>query len=40
MLTTDRNGQQQQLSVDPAAVAQQIQPLQEMQQPPNDEVTE
>jgi len=40
MLTIDRNGQQQQLSVDPAAVAQQIQPLQEMQQPPNDEVTE
>ncbi len=39
-LTIDRNGQQQQLTVDPAAVAQQVQPLQELQQPPTNEVTE
>jgi len=39
-LTIDRNGQQQQLTVDPAAVAQQIQPLQEAQQPQNNEATE
>ncbi|HEU0224469.1 MAG TPA: type II secretion system protein GspC [Steroidobacteraceae bacterium] len=39
-LTIDRNGQQQQLTVDPAAVAQQLQPLQELQQSPNNEVTE
>jgi general secretion pathway protein C len=39
-LTIDRNGQQQQLTVDPAAIAQQLQPLQEMPQPQNDEATE
>ena len=40
MLSIDRNGQQQQLTVDPGAVAQQLQSLQEMQQPRNDEATE
>lgn len=39
-LTIDRNGQQQQLTVDPAAVAQQVQPLQELQQSPDNEATE
>lgn len=39
-LTIDRNGQQQQLTVDPAAVAQQVQPMQDLQQPPSNEVTE
>jgi general secretion pathway protein C len=39
-LTIDRNGQQQQLTVDPATVAQQMQPLQDMQQQPNNEATE
>ncbi len=39
-LTIDRNGQQQQLTVDPAAVTQQLQPLQEPQQPQGNEVTE
>lgn len=39
-LTIDRNGQQQQLTVDPAAVAQQLQPAQEVQQPLSNEVTE
>lgn len=39
-LSIDRNGQQQQLTVDPAAVAQQVQPLQELQQSPDNEVTE
>lgn len=39
-LTVDRNGQQQQLSVDPGAVAQELQPLEEMEQPSPSEVTE
>ena len=39
-LTIDRNGQQQQLSVDPAAVAQELQPLEEVEQPSPSEVTE
>lgn len=39
-LTIDRNGQQQQLTVDPGAVAQQLQSLQEMPQPRIDEATE
>jgi general secretion pathway protein C len=39
-LTIDRNGQQQQLTVDPAAVAQQVQPLQQLQPSPDNEVTE
>jgi general secretion pathway protein C len=38
-LTIDRNGQQQQLTVDPGAVAQDAQPLEATQQPPS-EVTE
>ena len=40
MLSIDRNGQQQQLSVVPGAVAQELQPLEEMQQPSPSEVTE
>ncbi len=40
MLSIDRNGQQQQLSVDPGAVAQELQPLEEMEQPSPSEVTE
>lgn len=40
MLSIDRNGQQQQLSVDPAAVAQQVQPLDELPQPSPSEETE
>ena len=39
-LSIDRNGQQQQLSVDPGAVAQELQPLEEMEQPSPSEVTE
>jgi general secretion pathway protein C len=39
-LTIDRNGQQQQLTVDPATIAQQVQPMQDAQQPPGNEVTE
>lgn len=39
-LTIDRNGQQQQLAVDPAAVAQQLQAPLDVQQPSYDEVTE
>jgi general secretion pathway protein C len=39
-LTIDRNGQQQQLAVDPGAVAQELQPLEEMEQPSPSEVTE
>lgn len=39
-LSIDRNGQQQQLTVDPAAIAQQIQPMQDLQQAPNNEATE
>ena len=39
-LSIDRNGQQQQLSVDPGAVAQEVQPLEEMEQPSPSEVTE
>lgn len=39
-LTIDRNGQQQQLAVDPAAVARELQPLEEMEQRSPSEVTE
>jgi general secretion pathway protein C len=39
-LTIDRNGQQQQLAVDTAAVAQELQPLEEMEQPSPSDVTE
>lgn len=39
-LSIDRNGQQQQLAVDPGAVAQELQPLEEMEQPSPSEVTE
>ena len=39
-LSIDRNGQQQQLSVDPGAVVQEMQPLEEMEQPSPSEVTE
>lgn len=40
MLSIDRNGQQQQLSVDPGAVAQEVQQLEEVEQPSPSEVTE
>lgn len=39
-LTIDRNGQQQQLAVDPGTVAQELQPLEEMEQPSSSDVTE
>jgi general secretion pathway protein C len=39
-LSIDRNGQQQQLSVDPGAVVQELQPLEEMEQPSPSEATE
>lgn len=39
-LSIDRNGQQQQVSVDPGAVAQEVQPLEEVEQPSPSEVTE
>lgn len=39
-LSIDRNGQQQQLAVDPGAVAQELQPLEEMEQPTPSEMTE
>lgn len=39
-LSIDRNGRQQQVSVDPAAVAQEVQPLEEVEQPSPSEVTE
>ena len=39
-LSIDRNGQQQQLSVDPGAVAEELQPLEEMEQSSPSEVTE
>lgn len=38
-LTIDRNGQQQQLNVDPSQVAAELQPLEEVE-PPNSEATE
>ncbi len=39
-LTIDRNGQTQQLSIDPVAVVQELQPLDEMEQTPPAEATE
>lgn len=39
-LSIDRNGQQQQVSVDPGAVAQEVQPLEQMEQPSPSDVTE
>ncbi|HEY7754487.1 MAG TPA: type II secretion system protein GspC [Steroidobacteraceae bacterium] len=39
-LTIDRNGQQQQLTVDPSSLAQQLQPMQDVQQPQTGEVDE
>lgn len=39
-LSIDRNGQQQQLTVDPGAIAQELQPLEELEQPSPSEVTE
>lgn len=39
-LTIDRNGQQQQLSVDPAAVVQEMQPLEELEPTPQPEATQ
>lgn len=39
-LSIDRNGQQQQLAVDPGAIAQEVQPLEQMEQPSPSEVTE
>jgi general secretion pathway protein C len=39
-LTIDRNGQQQQLAVDPSAVAQELQPQEEMEQPSSSDLTE
>jgi len=39
-LTIDRNGQQQQLSVDPAPVVQEMQPLEELEPAPQQEATQ